>query len=220
MTSHVHHGDLSLRHLDGLFNSIFRLAAKEIATLCLGNQLVTGGFPHKGPAIRKSFPCDDAVMNMAFYMDSTYFPSEDSLSFACYHQISKYKTHFSRQLNCWSLRCSWSIACRRCSNYIFILNLTPGFNGLGKGNYRMRREAFKFWDLVRLVLDTLRLVTYADDLPQGNNRQRNKTRLFNNLSVQRPAVRQIVGICNQAPDSIHRCHLTSIGNPIVEIGRS
>ena len=67
-----------------------------------------------------------------------------------------YKTHFSRQLNCWSLRCSWSIACRRCSNYIFILNLTPGFNGLSKDNYKMRREAFKFWDLVRLILETLR----------------------------------------------------------------
>ena len=68
----------------------------------------------------------------------------------------QYKPHFSRQLNCWSLRCSWSIACRRCSNYIFILNLTPGFNGLGKDNYKMRREAFKFWDLVRLILGTLR----------------------------------------------------------------
>ena len=42
------------------------------------------------------------------------------------------------QLNCWSLRCSWSIACRRCSNYIFILDLTPGFNGLGKGNCKTR----------------------------------------------------------------------------------
>ena len=61
--------------------------------------------------------------------------------------------HFIRQLNCWSLRCSWSIACRRCSNYIFIPNLTPGFNGLGKDNYKMRREAFKFWDLVRLIHD-------------------------------------------------------------------
>ena len=29
-----------------------------------------------------------------------------------------------RQLNCRSLRCSWSIACRRCSNYIFILHST------------------------------------------------------------------------------------------------
>ena len=27
-------------------------------------------------------------------------------------------------------RWSWSIACQRCSNYIFILNLTPGFNEL------------------------------------------------------------------------------------------
>ena len=35
-------------------------------------------------------------------------------------------------------------ACRRCSNYIFILNLTSGFNGLDKDNYLMRREAFKF----------------------------------------------------------------------------
>ena len=42
------------------------------------------------------------------------------------------------------------------SNYIFMLNLTPGFNGLGKDNYNMRREAIKFCDLVRLILDTLR----------------------------------------------------------------
>ena len=42
------------------------------------------------------------------------------------------------------------------SNYIFILNLTPGLNGLGKENYKMRREAFKSWDLVGLILETLR----------------------------------------------------------------
>ena len=78
----------------------------------------------------------------------------------------KYKTHFSRQLNCWSLRCSWSIACRRrrCSNYIFILNLTPGFNGLGKDKYKMRREAFKFWDLVQLILETLRYICISTPL--------------------------------------------------------
>ena len=39
--------------------------------------------------------------------------------------------------------------------YIFILNLTHGFNGLGKDNYKTKREAFKFWDLVRLILETL-----------------------------------------------------------------
>ena len=50
-------------------------------------------------------------------------------------------------------------ACRRCSNYIFVLNLTHGFNELGKDNYKMRREAFKFWDLVRLILETSRYIT-------------------------------------------------------------
>ena len=38
-----------------------------------------------------------------------------------YCQTSNIK-HHSRQRNCWSLRCSWSIVCRRCSNYIFILD--------------------------------------------------------------------------------------------------
>ena len=45
-----------------------------------------------------------------------------------------------------SLRCSWSIACRRCSNHIFIFDLTPGgVNKLRKGNCKTRRETFKFW---------------------------------------------------------------------------
>ena len=61
--------------------------------------------------------------------------------------------HLIGQLNCWSLRCSWSIACQRCSNYIFTLDLTPGFNGLGKDNCKTRREIFRFWDLVQLIHD-------------------------------------------------------------------
>ena len=67
--------------------------------------------------------------------------------------------HFSRQLNCWSLRCSWSIACRCYSNYIFILHLTLGFNILRKDNCRPRRETFKFWDLVCLVLESLQYIS-------------------------------------------------------------
>ena len=42
---------------------------------------------------------------------------------------------------------------RRCSNCIFILDLTLGFNGLGKlgkGNCKTRWETFKFWDLCDL----------------------------------------------------------------------
>ena len=31
-----------------------------------------------------------------------------------------------------------------CSNYIFIIYLTPGLNGLGIGNYKTRWETFKF----------------------------------------------------------------------------
>ena len=42
-------------------------------------------------------------------------------------------------------------AWRRCSNYIFIIDLTPGFNGLDKDNYKSRQHTFKFRDLVRLM---------------------------------------------------------------------
>ena len=59
--------------------------------------------------------------------------------------------HLSNHYNCWSLRCSWSIACRYCSNYIFILGLTPGFNGLGKVNCKTKRETSKFWNLVSYI---------------------------------------------------------------------
>ena len=58
----------------------------------------------------------------------------------------------NRQFNGYfRLRCSWSIACRRCSNYIFIVDLTPGFSWLDKDNCETRREIFKFLDLMRLV---------------------------------------------------------------------
>ena len=56
------------------------------------------------------------------------------------------------QCDCWSIRCSWSIACRHCSNYIFILDLKPSFNGLGKAN-KARWETFQFGYLVHLILE-------------------------------------------------------------------
>ena len=52
-----------------------------------------------------------------------------------------------------ALSCSWSIACQRCSNYIFILDLAPGFNGEGKDCCRMKREILKFRNLVHLILE-------------------------------------------------------------------
>ena len=39
------------------------------------------------------------------------------------------------------------------SNYIFILNLTPGINGLGKDKCKKRQETFKFLDLVWIILE-------------------------------------------------------------------
>ena len=77
-----------------------------------------------------------------------------------YHKIPsnfEYKTHLNnKQQNRWSLRCSWSIACRLYSSYIFILNLELGFIGMDKDNHKTRCEAFKFCDLVRLILEIWR----------------------------------------------------------------
>ena len=47
------------------------------------------------------------------------------------------------------------VAYRRCSNYIFILDWTHGFNGLNKDNCKTRLETFEFWDSVRLILEVL-----------------------------------------------------------------
>ena len=58
--------------------------------------------------------------------------------------------------NSWSLRCSWSIAYRRCSNHIFILDLTPGFIILDKDSCNTKQETFKFWDLVCVILEIWR----------------------------------------------------------------
>ena len=41
-----------------------------------------------------------------------------------------------------------AITRRCCSNYIFILDLTPGLNGLGRDNCKARQETFKCWDFV------------------------------------------------------------------------
>ena len=104
------------------------------------------------------------IYKATFLFDSwALWPPEIWHSIFMTNQVSQYvlwdhKTHFSRQLNCWSLRCSWSIACRRCSNYFFILHLIPGFNLLHKGNCNPRRETCEFWDLVWLILEIIRYI--------------------------------------------------------------
>ena len=54
------------------------------------------------------------------------------------------------------------------SNYIFTLDLTPGFIGLGKDNCKTIRETFKFGDLVRLILQIL-LYLQTTSLPTEYN---------------------------------------------------
>ena len=75
--------------------------------------------------------------------------------------------HILWAINCWSLRCSWGIACRRFSKYIFILDLKPGFNGLGKGNNKTRRDTSKFWNLVSLILEVWSYIDYTCLFPSG-----------------------------------------------------
>ena len=42
---------------------------------------------------------------------------------------------------------------RQCSNYIFNLDVTPGLKGLGKDNCKTRRNTFKVWNLMCLILE-------------------------------------------------------------------
>ena len=42
------------------------------------------------------------------------------------------------------------------SNYILIVDLTPGVNGLSNENRKERTETFKIWDLVCLLLEIWR----------------------------------------------------------------
>ena len=92
--------------------------------------------PHKWPVTRKMFPFDDVIMHQRNYREYHHNmkPNDKEIP-----SNLLYKSHLHRQWNCWSLRCGWSIAWRRCPNYIFILDLSPGFNGLSKDNCKTGR---------------------------------------------------------------------------------
>ena len=67
--------------------------------------------------------------------------------------------------------------CRRCSNYIFILDLTPGFNGLGKYNCETNSfdsnftEVCSKWSNEQYVKIDLRTGFYAERATMPNERQ-------------------------------------------------
>ena len=138
---------------------------------------------HKWPAMRKMFQSDDVIMSTTdrrlgrSYNKKSYRILKRSPEKWCswsqffafqakrvkirQNKIYRQTSNISRPLVgnkvVEHFRCSWSIAWRHCSNYIFILDLTPGFNGLGKYNCKTRRETFQLWGLVGLILESWRL---------------------------------------------------------------
>ena len=53
---------------------------------------------------------------------------------------------------------------RRCSNYIFIIDLASGFNRLCKNCCKTRRETFKLWEVVPLILETWWYVSFTENI--------------------------------------------------------
>ena len=99
---------------------------------------------------------------ISWYHDA-FLPWDHSLNniMLFYHDSPITRSHFmdptDRAIK--GFYCSWSIACRRCSNYIFIPDLTSGFKGFGKDSRKTVWESFKCWDLVHLILETWRYLS-------------------------------------------------------------
>ena len=78
-----------------------------------------------------------------------------------YRQTSNVRRPLVGNIIVWSLKwsplCSWSTACRHCSNHISMLDLTPGSNRLGRDNCKTRQATYTCWDLVPY---TRRLTAY------------------------------------------------------------
>ena len=67
----------------------------------------------------------------------------ESFAFCKVPSNLQYKPHIITQKCFWSLRCSWSIAYRRCSNYIFILDFTTWFQWIGQR--QLQDETRSIW---------------------------------------------------------------------------
>ena len=136
----------------------FKMSSMKWQAFCCGLNVLQYYKVFKNPWNVKnvlSKMCSESIYFLSFSKVWIWNHERFALFEKNYRQTSNIR-NIGRQLNPWSLICSWSIACRRCSNYIFILDLTHSFNGLGKDNFKTRRESFNFWDLVQLILETLR----------------------------------------------------------------
>ena len=78
----------------------------------------------------------------------------------------------------WPLTCAFHIPCTHTPEIIDmhsgVCDKTPGFNRLGEDKGKTRRESFKFWDLVRLVLESLRYYKMQENIMVSSNRRLGK----------------------------------------------
>ena len=141
-----------------------------LLALCAGNSPVTGEFPSQRPVTRSFDVFFDLRLNKRLSKQSWGWWFETPLrslwrqrngswnvsTCKVYHNefitstviTLSYKAHIIRQYTCWSLRCSWSIA-----DVQLNFHSRLSFNGLGKDSFQTRREIFRFWYLVRIILD-------------------------------------------------------------------
>ena len=99
--------------------------------------------------LEKSNMCFSSLLQ---FCPVKYTHSFVSFIWLCYVRIQKYgkTSSISRTLEGNEIA---DHSDRRCSNQIFIFDLTPGFNGFGKDNCKRRRETFKVWHSVRFILE-------------------------------------------------------------------
>ena len=86
--------------------------------------------------------CCSRIMTSNVIDELSAFPQKMH-AVGSYRKISNIRCTLGNKIVDHALRCSWSIACWRCSNYIFILDLTSGFKGFGKDSRKTLRESFK-----------------------------------------------------------------------------
>ena len=116
--------------------------------------------PHKEPAIEKEFPCHEPVMLLgynttgAMHWEHQYCKTSNISGTWVGNKIVDHSDVVGATSS-------------TTSNYIFILDLTPGVNGLDKDNCKTRRETFKFWDLLWLILEILQCMVRGAALLAG-----------------------------------------------------
>ena len=108
-----------------------------------------GGTPIVAPEIstrRQALLCVIKRVSVQGWFITSHSILRDVITYPCTRDLPSYlwyKTHLSRQLNSWSLRCSWSIACRRCSNNICILD--PASMNWAKTTARRDKNHLSLW---------------------------------------------------------------------------